>query len=513
MNDGGGQVTAMSGGGLRFVLDGEVVHASALSPQTTVLEFLREHLGRTGTKEGCAEGDCGACTVVLAELDDGGDLRWRPINACIRLLPTIDGKALVTIESLKSGGVLHPVQQAMVESHASQCGFCTPGFAMSLFGLYKNADQCGRKEIDDALSGNLCRCTGYRPIIAAAQRMRELPPAAGWRAPGVDAQGRRVCNEDERALATLLASLTRDATFDFEHAGQRYFAPTTADELAALCTAHPDARLLAGATDVGLLVTKQHSDLGTVLYTGNVRELLATRKTPTQLEIGAAVSLTDAFALLGGHCPTLAEVWSRFGSVPIRNSATLGGNIANASPIGDTMPVLLALGASLLLRQGDTRREMPLEDFYLGYQKTARRPGEFLETVRVPLPAPDTELRAYKLSKRFDQDISAVFACFSLRREAPSPDARVAAIRIGCGGVAAIPKRALHCEAALAGRRWDGTAIAAGQAALDRDFEPISDMRAGAAYRRAALKNLLRRFHIETAGSGVTTRAVEYAAR
>jgi xanthine dehydrogenase small subunit len=502
----------MSDAELRFVLDGEVVRVPALSPQTTVLEFLRTQLGRTGTKEGCAEGDCGACTVVLAELDDGGDLRWRPINACIRLLPTIDGRALITVESLKSGGVLHPVQQAMVDCHASQCGFCTPGFAMSLFGLYKNAGHCERKEIDDALSGNLCRCTGYRPIVAAAQRMRELPPASGWRAPGVEGQGRRAANEEERAIAALLANLRRDAAFCCEYAGQRYFAPTTADELAALCTSHPDARLLAGATDVGLSVTKEHGDLGTIIYIGNVRELLAVRTTATQLEIGAAVSLTDAFALLGQHYPALAEVWSRFGSVPIRNSGTLGGNIANGSPIGDTMPVLLALGASLVLRRGDIRREMALEEFYLGYQKTARQPGEFLETIRVPLPVPEVELRAYKLSKRFDQDISAVFVCFSLHRDTPSPDARVVAIRIGCGGVAAIPKRATHCEQALAGRRWDEAAIAAGQAALDQDFEPISDMRASAAYRRAALKNLLRRFYIETSGSGVKTRAVEYAA-
>jgi xanthine dehydrogenase small subunit len=499
--------------GVRFVLDGEIVYPGDVSPQTTVLEFLREHLGRTGTKEGCAEGDCGACTVVLGERGDADALRWRPINSCIRLLPTIDGKALFTVEGLKSPtGALHPVQQAMVDCHASQCGFCTPGFAMSLFGVYKNTAQGDRATIDDALSGNLCRCTGYRPLIAAAGRMRELPPAAGWRAPGIDAHGRRSVSAEERALGAQLASLDRDTGLVCAHGGQRYTAPQTADELAQLCLAHPDAQLLAGGTDVGLWVTKQQRDLGTIIYTGNVRDLLAVRSTPTQLEIGAAVSLTDALALLGKHCPALAEVWSRFGSLPIRNSATLGGNIANGSPVGDTMPVLLALGASLVLRRGDVRREMPLDDFYLGYQATARQPGEFLETIRVPLPPPGLELRAYKLSKRFDQDISAVFACFSLRRDAAAPDTPITAIRIGCGGVAAIPKRATHCEQAFAGRRWDEAAIAAGQEALDRDFAPISDMRAGAAYRRVALKNLLRRFYIETAGSGVKTRAVDYTA-
>ena len=503
----------MSAGEIRFVLDGEIVRVADVSPQTTVLEYLREHLRRTGTKEGCAEGDCGACTVVTGELTADGDIRWRPINACIRLLPTIDGKALVTVESLKSpDGTLHPVQQALVECHASQCGFCTPGFALSLFALYKSTRRCERAIVDDALSGNLCRCTGYRPIIAAAQRMYALPPASGWRGPGIDTQGRRSVSDEERALAGTLASLRRESTLDFEYGGQRCFAPANSDELAALCVARPDACLVAGATDVALRVTKQHRDLGTIIFTGGVRELGDCRTTATHIEIGAAVALADAFALIGAHYPSLAEVWSRFGSVPIRNSGTLGGNIANGSPIGDSMPVLLALGATLALRRGDSRRELALEDFYLGYQKTARQPGEFLESVRVPLPRPDAELRAYKLSKRFDQDISAVFACFHLRRDRPSRGARVLEIRIGCGGVAAIPKRAIECERALAHCLWDESAIAVAQAALERDFAPISDMRASAAYRLTALKNLLRRFYLETARPEIATRALEFVA-
>jgi xanthine dehydrogenase small subunit len=498
---------------IRFLLDGEPVAVSGVSPQTTLLEYLREQCNRTGTKEGCAEGDCGACTVVLAELDGNETLRWLPINACIRLLPTIDGKALFTVESLKSAsGALHPVQQALVESHASQCGFCTPGFAMSLFGLYKNAFRSDRKAIDEALSGNLCRCTGYRPIIAAAQRMRELPSASGWRGPGFDAQGRKAVSDEERALARKLSGLRRAKALAYECSGQSFFAPVTVGELAALCSANPEARLVAGATDVGLWVTKQHRDLGTIVYTGNARELLALGTGAAGIEIGAAVSLADAFALLGRYFPSLAEAWCRFGSVPIRNSGTLGGNIANGSPIGDSMPVLLALGATLRLRRAEARREVALEDFYRGYQRTALEPGEFIEAIRVPLPAPGAQLRAYKLSKRFDQDISAVFVCLHLQRDAEGPGARVTSIRIGCGGVAATPKRALHCERALAGRRWDDAAVAAAQAALDDDFAPISDLRASAAYRRAALRNLLRRFYVETITASAGTRAVDYAA-
>jgi xanthine dehydrogenase small subunit len=511
MNAGEDDAVKTSGGELRFLLDGELVTVRDVSPQTTLLEFLRERLGRTGTKEGCAEGDCGACTVVLGEPGGDGGLAWRPVNACIRLLPTIDGKALFTVESLKEeSGALHPTQQALVDCHGSQCGFCTPGFAMSLFGLYKNSPLCNRAVIDDALSGNLCRCTGYRSIIAAAQRMVELPPATGWRGPGIDERGRRTVSAEERNIAVKLATLQRERALEYEFAGQRFFAPQGVEELARLRVAHPGALLVAGATDVGLWVTKQHRDLGTIIHTGAVRELLEMRTTATHLEIGAAVSLTEALALIDTEYPTLAEVWSRFASVPIRNSGTLGGNIANGSPIGDSMPVLLALGATLVLRRGAEQRELALDEFYLDYQRTALVPGEFVESIRVPRRDPASEVRAYKISRRFDQDISAVFACFFLRRASSLPDAPVDIIRIGCGGVAAIPARATRCEQALIGKSWDEAALSAGAVALESEFEPITDMRASAAYRRAVLANLLRRFLLETRG-GVRTRALEYA--
>ena len=492
---------------IRFVLDGEIVRVSDLSPQTTLLEFLREHLGRVGTKEGCAEGDCGACTVVLADNDAAAGLSWRPINACIRPLPTVDGKALFTVESLKdSNGALHPVQQALVDCHASQCGFCTPGFVMSLFGLYKNAFQPTRAAIDDALSGNLCRCTGYRPIIAAGERMGSLTTPKGWRAPGVDVAGKRLISDEERDIAAMLASLERTRTFAYEHAGQRFFAPTTRAELAAIRLAHPQARLVAGATDVGLWITKQHRELGTIIYTGNVRELLVTRCTSSHLEIGAAVTLSKAFAVLNREYPELAEAWTRFASVPIRNAGTLGGNIANGSPIGDSMPVLIALGASIVLRRGDAERELPLEDFYIDYQKTALGTGEFVDHIRVPRAVAGADIRAYKVSKRFDQDISAVFVCFCLVREHD----QVKDVRIGCGGMAAIPKRASKCEQALAGRPWSEATIATAQTALDEEFAPLSDMRATATYRRLALGNLLHRFYLETGAPAASTRVIDY---
>jgi len=498
---------------IRFLLDGGLVHVRDVSPQTTVLEFLREHLGRTGTKEGCAEGDCGACTVVVARCaPQGGEtLNWSAVNACIRPLPTLDGAALFTVESLKQAdGSLHPVQAAMVDCHASQCGFCTPGFVMSLFALYKNARAPTRAMIDDALSGNLCRCTGYRPIIDAACRVEALPEPAGWRAPGLDAAGTRVTSGEERAMAATLRSLERQRTFDYAFAGQRYLAPTTLEELSALRLEHPDAHLVAGATDVGLWITKQHRELGTLIYTGNVRALCRIEKSVGELRIGAAATLTDACAALNAEYPELAEVWARFASVPIRNAATLGGNVANGSPIGDSMPVLIALGARVLLRRGDAQRALPLDDFYLDYRKTALMAGEFVEGIYVPLAVPGSEIRAYKVSKRFDQDISAVFACFHIRRNGTYVDS----VRIGCGGVASTPRRALNCEGALRGRDWnDEATLAAAQSALDSDFEPISDMRASAAYRRQVLRNLLRRFWLETTVTSTTVRVLEYAAR
>lgn len=482
---------------VRFLLNGERVEVAGLSPQTTLLEYLRDERRLTGTKEGCAEGDCGACTVVVAERA-GEALAWKPINACIRLLPSVDGKAVFTVESLASErGEWHPVQQALVECHASQCGFCTPGFVMSLFGLYKTANAPSRDTIHDALSGNLCRCTGYRPIVDAAQRMYALPPASGWRGPGVAADGSPSVTTEDAQLAAELAMLARNDGFEYAHAGRRWSAPRSVEALAHACKARPDAHIVAGMTDVALWVTKQHRELDDIIYVGDVAELAAIRETTAGIEIGAAVSLSDAIPALDRVWPELHEAWQRFASVPIRNSATLAGNVANGSPIGDAMPALMALDAIVVLRSAAGEREVALDAFYRAYRQTAREPGEFVAAMRIPRRPSDLMLRAYKISKRHDQDISAVFACVAMTLA----NDVVRRVRIGCGGVAATPVRARKTEALLTGQHWDRAAVERAAHALAGEFAPIDDMRASAAYRRSVLGNLLRRFWLETTGA------------
>ena len=497
-----GQLTGMSARsdkqangdtGIRFVLDGEIHELHNVDPTRTVLQFLREDLGRTGTKEGCAEGDCGACTVVIAELDRSGeDLKLRAINSCIQFLPTIDGKELITVESLRANGAgLHPVQQAMVDCHGSQCGFCTPGFVMSLFALYKTEERPSRRGIDDALAGNLCRCTGYRPIIDAAGAMYDAPASTSeWlRQP-------RGSEQDVVARVEQLKSIRRSASLAVNGRADNFYAPRTTDELAALLAEHPDATILAGGTDIGLWVTKQFRDLGTLIYTGNVEGLDDIVVTDEMLDIGAAVSLSDAMPALLEHFPHLDEMLRRYGSPPIRNAATLGGNVANGSPIGDSMPALMAAGASLLIRSANGAREVALDDFYHDYMVNDLQSGEFIERIRVPRLGDNVTLRSYKLSKRFDQDISAV--CTAYRLELAGSVVRSA--RIACGGLAATIRRAPKCEAAITGQPWNEETVAAGMAAFAEDYTPISDMRASAAYRLRAAQNLLQRLYLETSG-------------
>ncbi|WP_287198400.1 xanthine dehydrogenase small subunit [Paraburkholderia sp.] len=480
---------------IRFFYRGSVREVRDVPASRTVLQHLREDLHCTGTKEGCAEGDCGACTVVVGECDARGALRLTAVNACIQFLPTLDGRALFTVEYLRDAeGALHPVQQAMVDCHGSQCGFCTPGFVMSMWALYENqpanAGLPSRDEINTALSGNLCRCTGYRPIVEAAQKMfdyQQYPRVPLDRAPVIEA----------------LRTLQRSDTFEYTAPDARgasfgtptFLAPVTLEAFAALRARHPHARILAGSTDVGLWVTKQFRDLGDVLFIGNVAELKTIERDAQTLTIGAAASLEDAYAALAVDYPELAELWTRFASLPIRNAGTLGGNVANGSPIGDSMPALIALGAEVVLRQGGATRTLPLDAFYLGYQKSALQPGEFVAAIRVPRPARDLRFRTYKVSKRYDQDISAVCAAFALRID---ESGTITEARVAFGGMAATPQRAAHAEAALTGATWDETCARHAMDAINADYQPLTDMRASSAYRLKVARNLLWRFHLET---------------
>jgi xanthine dehydrogenase small subunit len=463
----------------RFLLDGEIVEARDATATTTLLQYLRGPLGRCGTKEGCAEGDCGACTVVVGEARGDG-MRYRAVNSCIRFVPTLDGKEVVTVESLRApDGTLHPVQQAMVHAHASQCGFCTPGFVMSLFALWLERERVTREEAVEALTGNLCRCTGYRPIIDAAMQMHALGPSAHW-------------PRGQAGEAAHRAALPADAA---EVSLPGFHAPRSLDALAAAYERAPESLLLAGGTDVGLWVTKQLRNLPSILYVGDVADLDRIEEREGMLEIGAAVSLTDAYAAIVARYPMLAELAGRFGSPPVRNSGTLCGNLANGSPIGDSMPVLIALGATVVLRKGTAEGSIPLEALYRGYRETALAQGELVRAVRIPLPRADRIVGTYKVSKRFDQDISAVCAGFAVTLR----DGSVAEARIAYGGMAAIPKRASGAEAALHAKPWSLATVRSAAQAVGGDFEPIGDMRASAAYRARVAAALLERFFSEHA--------------
>jgi xanthine dehydrogenase small subunit len=475
---------------IRFMLDGETVTADDFAPSTTLLHYLRERLGRCGTKEGCAEGDCGACTVLLGE--PGADrIHYRPVNACIRFLASVDGREVVTVESLtQPDGTLHPVQQAMVESHGSQCGFCTPGFVMSLFGLWLDSPQPSREAVLEALSGNLCRCTGYRPIVEAGLAMGSHPEPVRW------------SRRDAADPAKLEALRAIERSEPLKRPGWQ--APRNIAELSAALLGNPSALLLAGGTDVALWSNKQLRELPDMIWLGEVAELKMIGHTEGGLEIGAAVSLEDAYRAITAPWPQLAELALRFASPPVRNSGTLCGNIGNGSPIGDSMPWLMALGASLLLQRGDRQRRVTLEEFHTGYRRNLLEPGEFIRAVHVPAPKPGQRFACYKISRRFEQDISAVCSALSIQVE----HGRITDVRLGFGGMAATPARARNAERALAGQAFERASFEAAQRALAEDFAPLSDHRASSRYRREVAANMLMRFWLEH-GEGLRGLRVE----
>ncbi len=473
---------------LAFLHRHRVVRLQQVPLERTLLEVLREDLHACDTKEGCAEGDCGACTVVLGEIEDGA-LRYRAVNSCIRMAHATHGMAVWTAQDLtQTDGSQHPVQAALLSQHATQCGFCTPGFAMSLFGLYQNRVRRGqpvdRAVAEEHLSGNLCRCTGYRSIIHAACSL------GGYPAP----------DQDEAGVLALLQSIPAPPD------DSAYAQPRSLLQLLTLRAARPHAQVVAGCTDVGLWVTKQHRRFTRVLDTTAVAELRRIETRGGGLRIGAAVTLEAAYAALAQQWPTLRRFWHRFAGLPVRNAGTLGGNIANGSPIGDSMPLLIALNARVVLARAHDgaifTRDLALEDLYTGYRKNCIAADELLAWIDLPAPRPHAWLRAYKISKRQEDDISAV--CLAIHMGLDTQQ-HVAHISIGAGGVAATPTRAHQTEAALRGQPWSLATVQAAQAVLLQEFSPISDMRASADYRRQVLGNLLQRFWLETQGQALVT--------
>ncbi len=457
----------------------------------TVLNFLRYEQALTGSKEGCAEGDCGACTVVLGEVQDG-KMRYQAVNACIQFMSTLDGRELITVEDLKSAnGDLHPVQKAMVDANGTQCGFCTPGFVMSLFAEMHTSRNPDRRHIDNILAGNLCRCTGYGTIVDAAVAITKTDIIDHFHA-------------REKATIGKLDTLKGEPGLKLDWQDRAYFAPKKTEELTELLAAYPDAILLAGATDVGLWVTKQHRTLPTVIYLGQIDSLKSITEKEGGLHIGAGVTYSDAWRSLEKLHPDLGELVRRIASTQIRNCGTIGGNIANGSPIGDMPPALTALGAQLHLRSKEGLREILLEDFFIEYGQQDLKPGEFVEAVFLPRHKPEGHFATYKISKRFDQDISAVCGAFHLTLDGNT----VKDIRICYGGMAGTPRRAYKAEQQLIGAEWTEATVAAAMLKMSEDYQPLSDMRASSRYRMLAAQNLLRKFHIETTTADRATRIV-----
>jgi xanthine dehydrogenase small subunit len=474
---------------IRFLLNGEEITLTDIAPDLTLLDWLRLERRLRGSKEGCAEGDCGACSVLVGRVM-GDEIIYDAVTACIRFVGSLHGTHVVTIEHLRGeNGTLHPVQQAMVDHHGSQCGFCTPGFVMSLYGLWMREPDPSRSAIEKALQGNLCRCTGYAPIIKAGEAMGSYgrPEADLLRAERIAVRERLVAMRDGKRVDLA----------------QGIIIPASLDDFAEVYAANPSATIVNGSTDVGLWVTKFMRPIAPVIFINHLEELKRIAENDSEVRFYAGVSYSEALPVIAARLPQLGELWNRIAGEQIRNMGTIGGNIANGSPIGDTPPPFIALGARLSLRRGAHRREIKLEDYFLSYGKQDRQPGEFVESVTVPLLPEGETLAVYKVSKRREEDISALCGAF---RVFVNDAGMVGMARIAFGGMAATPKRAKAVEAALVGKRWSLETVEAAVAAFGEDYQPISDMRASADYRLLVAGNLLRRFFHETQGQVVQIR-------
>jgi len=495
----------MTNSTVRFLLNNDVVTIENIDPNLTVLQYLREIQFKSGTKEGCASGDCGACTVVLAELDTNKieQLNYQSINACITFVGRLHGKQLITVEDLKDGAKLHHVQQTLVDNHGTQCGFCTPGFVMSSFALHKQNQTPNRAQVLEALAGNLCRCTGYRSIIAAA------------------ITSSKSCADDsfakhyQQTVATL-TEFQQLPTPSLVANGNYYVAPSNIDELAIALVNEPKSTLVAGGTDLALSVTQNLAVIDQLVYVGNVAELTTIEETESEIIIGSALPYSQFIDTLHHYYPDLGDMIERIGSKQVRNTGTLGGNIGNASPIGDMPPALIALGATMTLHVNGSERTILVEDYFVDYKKTVLKPSEFIKSVRIPKPTAGQTLKLYKISKRIDDDISAVLAAFFIDQSSEQEvGQKIINVRLAFGGMAAIPKRASAAEAVLQGSSLTKEVVAKAKVALTTDFQPLSDVRASDKYRMKVAQNLIEKCYLELQSANsrkiIATRVVNYA--
>ena len=463
---------------IKFVHGDQIIEVKNPDPNETLLNYIRTKLKKTGTKEGCAEGGCGACTIVLGELKNN-NVNYSAVNSCITFLPTIAGKQLILVEDLISkDNSLHPVQKAMVNYHGSQCGFCTPGFVMSLFSMFKNYSRFNDNIIKDSIAGNLCRCTGYQPIIKAAKSLNNKNKIDHF-------------TKNKQSVITLLKKINNE-TIAIYKKDKKYFAPRHVQELKKILKENINSHLLSGGTDLSLLVTKERKDINSIVYMNSIDELNYIKNNNKYIEVGASTPLIELESYIKKYYPDFTKILKRYGSPQIRNVATVAGNIATASPIGDCLPLLLSLNAKVVLQDFKKTKILFLDDFFISYRKTKLKKEQFIHSIRIPL-LKDNTFKAYKVSKRFDDDISSVCAAFNLEIVRN----KVRSVRIAYGGMAAIPKRAIYCEKILSNSLVTDEIIDKAKKALEKDFKPISDMRASRLYRMEVAKNLLEKFCTE----------------
>ena len=462
---------------VKFIYRNKIVEINNPDPNETILNYVRTKLKKTGTKEGCAEGGCGACTVVLGELKKN-NINYKAINSCIAFVPSLEGKQLILVEDLISKDELHPVQKAMVNYHGSQCGFCTPGFVMSLFAMYKSYSFYNENIIKDSIQGNLCRCTGYKPIIDAAKSLNKKNKSDHF-------------SRNKKIIITLLKKIKQRSITIYSN-NKKYFAPKTVYELKKILKQHPNSKLLSGGTDVSLIVTKERKDLDSLIYINSIDELNYIKKNNNYIEVGATTPLINFESIIKRYFPDFAQILKRYGSVQIRNVCTIAGNIATASPIGDTLPLLLSLDSQIIIKDKSKTKILPLNGFFINYRKTKLKKGQFIHSIRIPL-LPKNIFKAYKISKRIDDDISSICASFNIELK----NNKIKKIKIAYGGMANIPQRAISCEKILLNSSMSDNIISKAKKSLEKDFKPITDARASKKYRMEVAKNLLEKCFLE----------------